>query len=89
MFIVFKYYDGAAAIARKAGEPMSLEEVIVAPPESGEVRLRIICSSLCYSDVTFWKMKVRNFVFNLTLITDLLLILLCLLLLVYLSSDSL
>ncbi|KAL8126397.1 hypothetical protein AgCh_013624 [Apium graveolens] len=46
-----------AAIARKAGEPLSLEEVIVAPPESGEVRLRIICSSLCYSDVTFWKLK--------------------------------
>ncbi|KAL1822920.1 hypothetical protein ACET3Z_009698 [Daucus carota] len=46
-----------AAVARKAGEPLSMEEVIVAPPESGEVRLRIICTSLCYSDVTFWKMK--------------------------------
>ncbi|KAK1392967.1 S-(Hydroxymethyl)glutathione dehydrogenase [Heracleum sosnowskyi] len=45
------------AIARKAGEPLSIEEVIVAPPKSGEVRLRIICSSLCYSDVNFWKMK--------------------------------
>ncbi|KAL1822921.1 hypothetical protein ACET3Z_009699 [Daucus carota] len=46
-----------AAVARKAGEPLSIEEVIVAPPESGEVRIRVICSSLCNSDIAFWKMK--------------------------------
>ncbi|XP_049355806.1 alcohol dehydrogenase-like 7 [Solanum verrucosum] len=46
-----------AAVARKAGEPLVIEEVIVAPPKSCEVRIKIICTSLCHSDVTFWKLK--------------------------------
>ncbi|KAK2997934.1 hypothetical protein RJ639_025709 [Escallonia herrerae] len=46
-----------AAVARKAGEPLVMEEVVVAPPSSHEVRIKIICTSLCYSDITFWKMK--------------------------------
>ncbi|XP_075486104.1 alcohol dehydrogenase-like 7 [Primulina tabacum] len=46
-----------AAVARKPGEPLVIEEVIVAPPKFGEVRIKIICSSLCFSDVTFWKLK--------------------------------
>ncbi|KAK6131402.1 hypothetical protein DH2020_034845 [Rehmannia glutinosa] len=46
-----------AAVARKAGEPLVMEEVIVGPPKSGEVRIKIICTSLCYSDVTFLKLK--------------------------------
>lgn len=48
-----------AAVCRKAGEPLVMEEVMVAPPFAGEVRIRIICTSLCYSDITFWKLKVR------------------------------
>ncbi|KAI8549365.1 hypothetical protein RHMOL_Rhmol06G0019000 [Rhododendron molle] len=47
----------AAAVARKAGEPLVIEEVIVATPKAHEVRIRIICTSLCHSDVTFWKLK--------------------------------
>ncbi|KAI5669041.1 hypothetical protein M9H77_18894 [Catharanthus roseus] len=43
-----------AAIAREAGKPL----VIVAPPKAYEVRIKIICTSLCFSDVTFWRMKV-------------------------------
>ncbi|CAN4123057.1 unnamed protein product [Withania somnifera] len=46
-----------AAVSRKPGEPLVIEEVIVAPPKAHEVRLKIICTSLCYSDITFWKMK--------------------------------
>ncbi|KAL0360458.1 UNVERIFIED_CONTAM: Alcohol dehydrogenase-like 7 [Sesamum radiatum] len=46
-----------AAIARKAGDPLVIEEVIVAPPKAGEVRIKIICSSLCHSDITFLKLK--------------------------------
>ncbi|CAH1418933.1 unnamed protein product [Lactuca virosa] len=46
-----------AAIARKAGEPLVIEEVIVAPPNPREVRIKIICTSLCHSDVTLWKLK--------------------------------
>lgn len=59
MFVV-----GSAAVARKAGEPLVIEEVIVAPPKRGEVRVRIICSSLCHSDVTFWKLKVCTLYFS-------------------------
>ncbi|KAA8537442.1 hypothetical protein F0562_026871 [Nyssa sinensis] len=46
-----------AAVVRKAGDPLVIEEVIVAPPEPREVRIRIICTSLCHSDIIFWKMK--------------------------------
>ncbi|KAL7155580.1 hypothetical protein ABFS83_03G084800 [Erythranthe nasuta] len=46
-----------AAVSRKAGEPLVIEEVMVAPPNSGEARIKIICTSLCYSDVTFLKLK--------------------------------
>ncbi|XP_062097819.1 alcohol dehydrogenase-like 7 isoform X2 [Humulus lupulus] len=46
-----------AAICREPGQPLVIEEVFVAPPMPGEARIRIICSSLCQSDVTFWKMK--------------------------------
>lgn len=46
-----------AAVSRTPGEPLVIEEVEVAPPKQWEVRIRIICTSLCHSDVTFWKMK--------------------------------
>ncbi|XP_042507357.1 alcohol dehydrogenase-like 7 [Macadamia integrifolia] len=46
-----------AAICRRPGEPLQIEEVEVAPPKAWEVRIKIICTSLCFSDVTFWKMK--------------------------------
>lgn len=48
----------AAAVARKAGEPLVIEEVVVAPPKSYEVRIRTICSSLCNTDIAFWEKKV-------------------------------
>ncbi|CAA0831118.1 Alcohol dehydrogenase-like 7 [Striga hermonthica] len=46
-----------AAVARKAGEPLVIEEVFVGPPKSEEVRMKIICTSLCHSDITIWKME--------------------------------
>ncbi|KAK7320500.1 hypothetical protein VNO77_30031 [Canavalia gladiata] len=46
-----------AAVCRKPGEPLSVEEIIVAPPMPREVRIRVICTSLCHSDITFWKMQ--------------------------------
>ncbi|XP_071733075.1 alcohol dehydrogenase-like 7 [Rutidosis leptorrhynchoides] len=52
-----------AAIARKPGEPLVIEEVMVAPPKSFEVRIKIICTSLCHSDITFWKMETAPAVF--------------------------
>lgn len=46
-----------AAVCRAAGEPLAIEEIVVDPPKSYEVRIRIVCTSLCHSDVTFWRRK--------------------------------
>ncbi|PUZ42455.1 hypothetical protein GQ55_9G583800 [Panicum hallii var. hallii] len=46
-----------AAVCRAAGEPLAIEEIVVDPPKAYEVRIRIVCTSLCHSDVTFWRMK--------------------------------
>ncbi|PUZ72965.1 hypothetical protein GQ55_2G437400 [Panicum hallii var. hallii] len=32
-------------------------EVEVAPPRAHEVRVKIVCTSLCHTDLTFWRMK--------------------------------
>ncbi|XP_027932052.1 alcohol dehydrogenase-like 7 [Vigna unguiculata] len=52
-----------AAVSRKAGEPLVIEEITVAPPMPGEVRIRVICSSLCHSDVTFRELQVPPAIF--------------------------
>ncbi|KAJ0900632.1 putative alcohol dehydrogenase [Helianthus annuus] len=44
-----------AAIARIPGEPLVIEEVLVAAPKPREVRIKIICTSVCPVDVTFWR----------------------------------
>ncbi|WOL02758.1 alcohol dehydrogenase-like 7 isoform X1 [Canna indica] len=46
-----------AAVCRAAGEPLQIEEVVVAPPKRHEARLKIICTSVCQSDVTLWRMQ--------------------------------
>ncbi|PHT84268.1 Alcohol dehydrogenase-like 4, partial [Capsicum annuum] len=46
-----------AAVCRKAGEPLIIEEIEVAPPSSWEVRIKIICTSLCQSDISLWKLS--------------------------------
>ncbi|KAL9238112.1 hypothetical protein vseg_012583 [Gypsophila vaccaria] len=46
-----------AAVAREAGKALVIEEVVVAPPKAHEVRIKIICTSLCHSDITLWKLK--------------------------------
>ncbi|KAB1201720.1 Alcohol dehydrogenase-like 7 [Morella rubra] len=46
-----------AAVCRAPGEPLVIEEIIVAPPMPREVRIRIICTSLCHTDIGVWKLK--------------------------------
>nr|KYP69928.1 Alcohol dehydrogenase 1 [Cajanus cajan] len=46
-----------AAVAWEAGKPLVIEEVEVAPPQAGEVRLKILYTSLCHTDVYFWEAK--------------------------------
>ncbi|KAL1542847.1 alcohol dehydrogenase-like 7 isoform X1 [Salvia divinorum] len=47
-----------AAVARAAAAPLAIEEIVVDPPKSGELRIKIICTSLCHSDVTFLNLNV-------------------------------
>ncbi|XP_022999708.1 alcohol dehydrogenase-like 7 isoform X2 [Cucurbita maxima] len=46
-----------SAVCRKPGEPLVIEEILVAPPMAREVRIRIICTSLCHTDISLWKLK--------------------------------
>ena len=39
-----------AAVAWKAGEPLKIEEVQVAPPKAGEVRVKIVATGVCHTD---------------------------------------
>uniref|UniRef100_A0A7N2MWW4 alcohol dehydrogenase n=1 Tax=Quercus lobata TaxID=97700 RepID=A0A7N2MWW4_QUELO len=50
-------YMLTAAVAWEAGKPLVIEEVEVAPPQAMEVRLKILFTSLCHTDVYFWEAK--------------------------------
>jgi S-(hydroxymethyl)glutathione dehydrogenase/alcohol dehydrogenase len=39
-----------AAVAWKAGEPLSIEEVEVMPPQAGEVRIKLVATGVCHTD---------------------------------------
>ncbi|XP_022926240.1 alcohol dehydrogenase 1-like [Cucurbita moschata] len=46
-----------AAVAWEAGKPLAIEEVEVAPPQANEVRVKILFTALCHTDVYFWEAK--------------------------------
>ncbi|CAL5386566.1 unnamed protein product [Camellia sinensis] len=46
-----------AAVAWEAGKPLVMEEVEVAPPQKMEVRVKILFTALCHTDVYFWEAK--------------------------------
>ena len=46
-------------MAWEAGKPLVIEEVEVAPPQKMEVRVKILVTSLCHTDVYFWEAKVN------------------------------
>ncbi|KAJ0013891.1 hypothetical protein Pint_21624 [Pistacia integerrima] len=43
---------------REARKPLVIEEVEVAPPQANEVRMKILYTALCHTDVYFWEAKV-------------------------------
>jgi len=49
-----------AAVAWEAGKPLVIEEVEVAPPQALEVRVKILFTSLCHTDLYFWEAKGQN-----------------------------
>jgi S-(hydroxymethyl)glutathione dehydrogenase / alcohol dehydrogenase len=46
-----------AAVAWKANEPLVIEEIEVAPPKKGEVRIKMLNCALCHTDVYTWSGK--------------------------------
>lgn len=44
-----------AAVAWGPGVPLSLEEVEVAPPSPMEVRVKVLFTSICHTDLSAWK----------------------------------
>ncbi|XP_059063913.1 alcohol dehydrogenase isoform X1 [Cryptomeria japonica] len=52
-----------AAVAWKAGEPLKIERVQVAPPQANEVRIKIAYTSLCRTDLVFWQAKGQTPIF--------------------------
>ena len=47
-------------MSKAPGQPLEMVEVEVAPPRAHEVRVKIVCTSLCHTDLTFWRMKVPD-----------------------------
>ncbi|KAM7267994.1 hypothetical protein ACFE04_010160 [Oxalis oulophora] len=43
-----------AAVAWAAGEPLVMEEVVVSPPQPHEIRIKVVSTSLCRSDISAW-----------------------------------
>uniref|UniRef100_J3N6S2 Uncharacterized protein n=2 Tax=Oryza brachyantha TaxID=4533 RepID=J3N6S2_ORYBR len=63
MATVGKVIKCKAAVAWEAGKPLSIEEVEVAPPQAMEVRVKILYTALCHTDVYFWEAKGQTPVF--------------------------
>ncbi|MFT7600869.1 MAG: S-(hydroxymethyl)glutathione dehydrogenase/alcohol dehydrogenase [Acidimicrobiales bacterium] len=43
-----------AAVCRSFGEPLSVEQLHLAAPESGQVQVKILASAVCHSDIHFF-----------------------------------
>ena len=44
-----------AAVLNRAGEPLSIEEVNILPPQRGEVQVRMHAAGVCHSDLHVMK----------------------------------
>jgi S-(hydroxymethyl)glutathione dehydrogenase/alcohol dehydrogenase len=42
-----------AAVCRQFGEPLTIEDIDLAPPEAGEIKVRIAACAICHSDLIF------------------------------------
>ncbi|CAL5353567.1 unnamed protein product [Camellia sinensis] len=54
---VWLQWNRKAAIAWEANKPLSIEDVQVAPPQAGEVRIQILFTALCHTDAYTWSGK--------------------------------
>ena len=42
-----------AAVCREQGQPLSIEEVVLAAPGAGEVEVRVVACGICHSDLSY------------------------------------
>ena len=49
-----------AAVAWESGKPLSIERIIVAPPKTGEVRVKITATGVCHTDKYTWSGQGRH-----------------------------
>ncbi|CAL5356377.1 unnamed protein product [Camellia sinensis] len=49
-----------AAVAWGPGQPLIMEEVQVDPPQKMEVRIKILFTSICHTDLSAWLGEQRN-----------------------------
>ncbi|XP_042038821.1 alcohol dehydrogenase-like 6 [Salvia splendens] len=52
-----------AAVAWAAGEALVIEEVELSPPQPLEIRIKVVCTSLCRSDLTAWLSQAQPQIF--------------------------
>lgn len=45
----------AAAVCWGVGEPLKVEEIQVEPPKFSEIRVKVLCASLCHTDTLYAK----------------------------------
>lgn len=55
----------SAAVAWEPNKPLVIEDVQVAPPQAGEVRVKILYTALCHTDAYTWSGKVVFLLFDL------------------------
>lgn len=53
-----------AAVAWEPKKPLVIEDVQVAPPQAGEVRVKILFTALCHTDAYTWGGKVITFLYS-------------------------
>ena len=49
-----------AAIARGVGVPLEIATIAVDPPETGEVRIDVVATGICHSDLSVWNGTLRS-----------------------------
>ncbi|EOY09845.1 GroES-like zinc-binding dehydrogenase family protein isoform 1 [Theobroma cacao] len=49
-----------AMVAWEAGKELVMEEVQVSPPQPHEIRVKVVCTSLCRTDITAWETQFNS-----------------------------
>lgn len=61
--LVWRRFDDVAAVAWEPNKPLTVQDVQVAPPQAGEVRVQILFTALCHTDAYTWGGKVQRLFF--------------------------